>query len=110
MVLVELAAKQVYSDTIVIPDSVADAHPVQKATVLRVGPGKRFIRSAQAENDADTVYKSTEVSPGDRVVFFTAAKDTKQGSQLSAIVGDGFALIRESDILFVYAGDMKVEV
>jgi co-chaperonin GroES (HSP10) len=110
MVLVRLSEKQTYSDTIIIPDSVASAHPVQKAVVLRVGPGRRLIRRAQADKDSDKVFIPTEVSPGDQVVFFTVAKDTRQGQQLAAYVGEGYALIRQSDILFVYEGDLKVEV
>ncbi len=110
MVLVELGETQKYSSTIIIPDSVADVHPVQKAKVVRVGPGRTKIRRALADKDADVVRVATEVLPGDRVVFFAAATGTKQGSELAKHVGDNHALIRESDILFVYEDDLKVEV
>ena len=110
LVLVELGETQKYSDIIAVPDSVADAHPVQKAVVVRVGPGRTFIRRAQADKDSDVVHIKTTVNPGDRVVFFSAAVGTRQGKQQAGIVGDNHALIRESDILFTYEGDLKVEV
>lgn len=110
MVLVELGETQKYSTTLVIPDSVADAHPVQLATVVRVGPGRRKIRRALADNDSDMVRIATAVKPGDRVVFFAATTGTKQGKGLAKYVGENHALIRESDILFSHDDDIKVEV
>ena len=110
MVLVKLGETQRYSDIIAIPDSVASAHPVQKATVVRVGPGRTVIRRAQADKDSDVVHIKTSVKPGDNIVFFAAAVGTLQGKQNAGVMGNDHALIRQSDVLFTYEGDLKVEV
>lgn len=81
--------------------------PMRKGTVLRVGPGRRKLKR---RGKKDTVYTPTQVKPGDRIVFFAAATGTKQGKQLAYSLPDDEDMIREEDILFVFEGDLKVDV
>ncbi len=107
VVLVKLEPRQQYSDTIVIPDSVAQAHPLQKATVVRVGPGRHELIRASGK---ETKFIGTQIKVGEKVVFFTATMDTRQGKQVAHALPDGYGLIREKDIIFVYESDLRVEV
>ena len=65
--------------------------PVRIGTVLQSGPGrwekKRFIKTA--------------VAPGDRVAFFEANLETGEGKALAYCLEEGFAAIRERDVLYV---------
>lgn len=107
VLLVKLEETQKYSETIIIPDSVAQAHPLQLATVVRCGPGRHKLIRA---NGKETRFVPTTVQAGQRIAFFTVALDTRQGKQLAHALPDGYGLIREEDILFVIEGNEAVRV
>jgi co-chaperonin GroES (HSP10) len=74
---------------------------IRYATVLAVGPGRRY---------SDGVYKPCEIQVGERVVFLAAVLDTKQGHQLVGSLGENEALVREPDILCVIeSGNPRIE-
>jgi co-chaperonin GroES (HSP10) len=104
-VLVKVDPPEQVSDTIVMPN--VDHAPLRKATVLRVGPGRRRLKH---RGKKDMVYIPTQVKPGDRVVFFAAAMGTKQGKQLAYSLPEDEALVREDDILFTFNGKVKVDL
>lgn len=104
--VVRLLERQSYSDLIAIPDSVAENQPLQKAVIVRVGPGRDKIIKA---GSTKTKFVPTMVKPGDHVVFYTAILGTRQGKALGHVMEDGEAIIREEDILFAFDGDLKVE-
>ena len=88
------------SDIIVAPENMP--RPIRKATVVKVGPGRHY---------RDGVYIPCGVKPGDRIVFFAAVLDTKQGKTVIHSLPDGYSLVREVDILIVIdEGDPKIEV
>jgi co-chaperonin GroES (HSP10) len=104
-VLVKVDPPEQVSDTIVMPD--VDHAPLRKATVLRVGPGRRRLKHRDKK---DLLYVPTQVKPGERVVLFAAAMGTKQGRQLTYSLPEDEALVREDDILFVFDGKVKVDL
>jgi co-chaperonin GroES (HSP10) len=105
LVIVKVDEPEQVSDTIVMPN--VENTPLRKGTVLRVGPGRRKLKR---RGKKDMVYIPTQVKPGDRIVFFAAATGTKQGKQLAYSLPDDEDMIREEDILFVFEGDVKVDV
>jgi co-chaperonin GroES (HSP10) len=72
--------------------------PIRSGRVLRVGPGKRYPEK----------FVETVVRVGERVAFFIAGAQTKQGTQLSYVLPENQILIRETDVLLVLDGDMRV--
>jgi co-chaperonin GroES (HSP10) len=72
--------------------------PVRIAKVLAVGPGKPLKKAGRAP---------MEVQVGDRVAFFKAVADTKQGTMLTHYLDDDEVLISQSDILCVVEGDAE---
>lgn len=103
--LVKVDAPEPVSDTIIIvaPENA----PLRKGTVVRVGPGRNKLK---VKDRKDTRYIPTQVKPKDRIVFFAAAMGTKQGKQLAYNLPDNYGLLREEDVLFVFEGDVKVEL
>jgi len=94
-VLVELEpVKDVYSSGII---RVA-AEPIRTARVLRVGPGKHYPDK----------FVATVVREGQRVAFFSASTETKQGQQLNFVLKENQELIREVDVLLVLEGNVEV--
>ena len=75
--------------------------PVRMAKVLKVGPGKHLQKNG--------ILQPSAVKPGERIAFFIAAIQTKQGAEVFHRLPDDQALIKESDILLVDEdGDAKV--
>jgi hypothetical protein len=59
----------------------------------------------------DGVHKPCVLKPGDRIVFFAAILETKQGRTIIHSLPDGYSLVREIDVLFVIdEGNPKIEV
>lgn len=88
--------------SIVLPETNS-VRRASKGEVLAVGPGrwrgKRFI--------------PTMVKPGERIAFFTANLETKQGKAIVNAVqdlGDNVGMLREEDILFVIPPGVEVDV
>jgi co-chaperonin GroES (HSP10) len=98
--LIRVEEPEVMSSVIVTPDTVPQ--PLRKGVVLKVGPGRKYV---------DGKYVPTSLKPGERIVFFAAVLDTKQGKTIIHSLPDGHSLIREGDVLFVIdEGNPKVEV
>jgi co-chaperonin GroES (HSP10) len=75
--------------------------PVRMARVLAVGSGRRVGKKEHLI--------PTEVKPGERVAFFIASVQTKQGAQVFHSLPENQALIKESDILIVDdGGDARI--
>ena len=85
------------------PGGILLNHPVliRKATVLAVGPGRRYV---------DGAYLPTQIKVQDRVAFLSAVLESRQGRQLAHLLEQDQALIRETDVLFVIEeGDPLIE-
>lgn len=74
--------------------------PVRTATVLKVGKGRH--------NQKDGSLEPTDVKPGERVAFFIATIQTKQGAEVYHRLPDNQALIKESDVLAVLEEDIRI--
>lgn len=74
--------------------------PVRYAKVLRAGPGRYYGKGQR--------FVPTEVKAGERVCFFIAALQTKQGKAIVHVLPDNQGLIKESDILGVLEGDVRI--
>ncbi len=72
--------------------------PIRSGRVLAAGPGKRYPEK----------FVETVVRVGERVAFFIAGAQTKQGTQLSYVLPENQILIRETDVLLVLNGEAKV--
>lgn len=72
--------------------------PVRTAKVLAVGPGRHFPEK----------FVRTVVEVGERVAFFIAGTQTKQGKQLNHSLPDNQVLIRESDVLMILMDKVQV--
>ncbi len=72
--------------------------PIRTARVLAVGSGKQY----------PDLFVPTVVKVGERVAFFAAATDTKQGRQVGYVLPENQELIRETDILMVVEGDVEI--
>lgn len=93
LVRVDPMAKTIGS--IVIPDAFS-ARDTHTATVLKVGPGKVLPNG---------VRRPLEVEVGDRVCFHRWNLEHKSGQAVGHVleeVGPDVALVKESDILFVW--------
>lgn len=71
---------------------------VRTGTVRRVGPGKQYRDK----------FLPTTVKPEERIAFLQATIETKSEAQLTMRLPDGFAMIREPDILFAMDGEVRV--
>jgi len=80
--------------------------PVRTAKVVRVGPGKSWAPPTGGK----MVFWETQVKPGERVAFFKAAVDTAQGQAVTDILGEDYALISETDVLFIVEDEVEVSV
>ena len=85
-----------------------DTSAVRTGTVLRTGPGKPL---------ADGSLAPMEVKEGDRVTFLRWHQEHRPGKMTAAALkgigeemGMDVHLIRQSDILFVFDGDVEVDV
>lgn len=75
--------------------------PVRMAKVIATGPGRRVGKREHLI--------PTQVLPGERVAFFIASVQTKQGAQVFHSLPENQALIKESDILVVDdGGDLRI--
>lgn len=75
--------------------------PVRFAHVMKVGPGRCSMKTGKRE--------PSDVKVGERVCYFVAALQTKQGQAIIYNLPEGHGLIKESDILFVVPDrDIKV--
>lgn len=86
-----------------------DTSSVRTGTVLRAGPGKPFAKKSGVH--------PMEVKEGDRITFLRWHQEHRPGKataevlkQLSAELGEDVFIIRQSDILFVFDGDLTVDV
>jgi co-chaperonin GroES (HSP10) len=82
---------------IVLPTEV----PARTGTVMLVGPGRHYPDR----------YVATDVKVGERVAFFIASAQMKQGRAISAYLAPDEVLLRETDILFAFEGhEIIIEV
>ncbi len=79
---------------------------VRTGTVVATGPGKQM----------DLVRAPMEVKPGEKVAFLRWHEEHRPGKAIAKTlrsvkedVGDNVMLIRLSDILFVYEGELRVD-
>lgn len=79
---------------------VTGPEPIRFARVLAAGPGRRYKDR----------FVPTQVQVGDRVSFFMANLETKQGEALCHRLDENQGIIREPDILMVVEGDVRIEV
>jgi co-chaperonin GroES (HSP10) len=98
-VLIEVEPPAKKKGSIILPDP--DTTPVRFGKVLRYGPGRRLKKS-------DRLIPA-QVKKGERVAFFMATTQTRQGRSLSHSLPDNQALIKESDVLGVLDGNVMVE-
>jgi len=81
-----------------------DKVAVRTGTVIRVGPGKPTRSGKRVP---------MHVSPGDRIAFFRWHQEHRPGKAVSKAlseIGDDVFMIRQSDVLFVFDGDVIVDV
>lgn len=86
---------------IILKDTTAQT--VQTGTVVRTGPGK-FIKGSSLRTPIG-------VEPGEKIAFFRWNNEHQQGQELKkhlAELGDNHALLRSSDVLFAYDGEIKL--
>jgi co-chaperonin GroES (HSP10) len=94
-ILVKMDPVETRVGSIYVPDGVDH----YKATVVSSGPGKELSTG---------VRQPTELVPGDRVVFSRAHGEHKQGKLLLQMLGSDHLLIKPSDVLFAFEGDVVV--
>ena len=86
---------------IILKDTTAQT--VMTGTVLKVGRGKRSKKTGERV--------PVGVEPGERIAFFRWNMEHQQGKQLSRVLedlGDNVALLRSTDILFAFTGELRV--
>jgi co-chaperonin GroES (HSP10) len=107
-VLVKRDPPQPRSSIIIAPGDEGSA--VRTGTVLRVGPGK-------SRSDGSRV--PMEAAVGDRITFLRWHDEHRPGKAVAKVLkdiateigdADDVCLIKESDILFVFEGDLKVDI
>lgn len=79
---------------------VSGPEPIRFAKVLATGPGRKYKDR----------FVPTQVQVGDRVAFFMANLETKQGAAICHRLEENHGLIRESDILMVVDEDVRISV
>ncbi len=102
LVEMDVLKDETRNGVIILKDTTAQR--VRVATVLSVGPGKRDPKTGARI--------PVGVERGERVAFFRWNQEHLQGKQLQRVfgeLGDNVALVNESDILFAFSGDLKVE-
>ena len=77
--------------------------PIRIGRVVKAGPGK------ECHVNGDVVHVR-DVEPGERVAFFKAVADTKQGQQVRFSLEENQLAIKMKDVLFVIEGDAQVEL
>ena len=94
------------SDSIIIAGD-NDTTAVRTGVVLRTGPGKPMPEGIAP----------MDVKEGDKITFLRWHQEHRPGKMnaevlksMSADMGEDLVLIRQSDILFVYDGDVEVDV
>jgi co-chaperonin GroES (HSP10) len=105
LVVVKLDEPPKMDGSIILPRP--EDSPVRTGTVIAVGPGRRKLKRA---GESKTVFTSTQVKPGERIVFFAAAAGTAKDRLPTYALEDGEALMHEEDILFTFEGDPKIEL
>lgn len=85
-----------------------DTSAVRTGYVVSVGPGKPLAKGGTAPVD---------LKVGDHVAFLRWHDEHRPGKQLAAAlrdldmdVGDDIMLIRQSDVLFIFEGDLRVDI
>ena len=81
---------------------------VRKGVIRSVGPGRRR---------ADGSREPMGVEPGEKVVFLRWHQEHRPGKAVSESIkrmceelGEDLCMVRQADILFVYTGDVRVDV
>ena len=80
--------------------------PLRIGRVVSAGPGRIY---QELDSDKER-HVPMELKPGDRIAFFQAVTQTKQGTQLHYTLSDGQELLRETDALFVIPEGLDLEV
>lgn len=94
--LVELEPLREFAKGLIIRTA---PEPIRTARVIAVGKGKQYPDK----------FVPTVIKPGERVAFFYAIAETKQGRQVSYLLPEGQELIRETDILGVLEDGVHIE-
>jgi co-chaperonin GroES (HSP10) len=105
VVLVKLHPLEKPSELLFTPN--AEHQPLRTGTVVRVGPGRRKLKSA---GGVKTTFIPSQLKEGERVAFFSAAGDASRGRLPPHFLGEDEVLIREEDVLFVFDGSVKVSI
>ena len=81
---------------------------IRKGVVKTVGPGRRTKSGGREPMD---------VKEGDQIVFLRWHQEHRPGKAVSETIkkmceelGEDLCLIRQNDILFVYSGDVRVDI
>ena len=80
--------------------------PVRIGRVISVGPGRLYRKTEGGK--AHLV--PTELKGGERIAFFQAVTQTKQGYELCYRLPENQAMLRETDALFVIPDGVDIEV
>ena len=94
--LVELEPIKEFSRGLIIRTA---PEPIRTAKVIAVGKGKHYPDR----------FVPTVVKPGERIAFFYAIAETKQGRQVGYLLPEGQELIRETDVLGVLGDGVQIE-
>jgi|HigsolmetaAR202D_1030399.scaffolds.fasta_scaffold01603_25 co-chaperonin GroES (HSP10) len=106
-ILVKFEPLEKRSSLIELPGQNESA--VRKGVVKIVGPGRRLPNSERRA--------PMDVEVGDKIVFLRWHQEHRPGKQISETLrrkseelGEDLCLIRQSDILFKYTGDVNVDI
>jgi len=80
--------------------------PVRVGKVTAIGKGRHY----PGLDGVKGKYVPTVLQVGERIAFFQAVTQTKQGRQLDMSLPDNHELLRETDALFVIEEGADVEV
>lgn len=103
VLIVELEpVRETTSGGLIVPATVSPS--IRTGRVLRAGPGRAW----KPLEGGKKVFWPMDVRVGERVAFFTANLEHKQGRQICYVLGDNEALLRETDVLFVVDDGVEV--
>ena len=80
--------------------------PLRIGRVMAIGKGRRYTK---LDEDGET-FVPTELKVGERIAFFQAVTQTKQGKANCYVLDDNEVLLRETDALFVVPDGFDLEV
>lgn len=98
--VVEVEPAPTHKGCIIVPDP--DRAPLRIGKVLAAGPGRQHPKSK--------AFRPMAVKVGERVAFPMAVTQCGSGKNITHLLEENQAMIRETDVFFVVQGDVAVEV